>query len=110
MSNSSVAWTHFVKLDKNSAKCKLCLRKYDCKGSSTSGLLKHLRTKHRNEITESNINKTFKGTPDENVNIAEKHLEQTLLKQPSITSSLAKHQTLADHVSVKNKSNKHIFL
>ena len=56
------------------------------------------------------MNKTFKGTPDENVNIAEKHSEQTLLKQPSITSSLAKHQTLADHVSVKNKSNKHIFL
>ena len=41
------------------------------------------------------MNKTFKGTPDENVNIAEKHLEQTLLKQPSNTSSLAKHQTLA---------------
>ena len=33
------------------------------------------------------------------MNIAEKHLEQTLLKQPSITSFLAKHQTLADHVA-----------
>ena len=31
------------------------------------------------------MNKTFKGTPDENVNIAEKHSEQTLLKQPSNT-------------------------
>lgn len=42
---SSPVWVHFIK-DGDKTKCKICLQELQCK-QSTSGLLRHLRAKHR---------------------------------------------------------------
>ena len=44
-SNQSKVWEHFAQ-DGNQASCRLCAKKLCCNGGSTSGLSRHLKSKH----------------------------------------------------------------
>jgi len=44
-SNQSKVWEHFAQ-DGNQASCRLCTKKLCCNGGSTSGLSRHLKSKH----------------------------------------------------------------
>ena len=49
MENSKVfsVWNHFKKVGTDKAKCSICVNKVlGCKGSSTSGLMRHLASQH----------------------------------------------------------------
>ena len=42
----SKVWKHFDHADNNEGTCKHCRKNISCKGGSTSGLLRHLKSKH----------------------------------------------------------------
>lgn len=42
----SAVWAHFAKLSRDKARCKVCGAVLSCAGSSTSGMIRHLRMKH----------------------------------------------------------------
>jgi len=44
-SNQSKVWEHFAQ-DGNQASCRLCVKTLCCNGGSTSGLSRHLKSKH----------------------------------------------------------------
>lgn len=70
----SFVWNHFTKHGKDQANCEHCGQTLLCKGACTSGLIKHLRSKHReivstlDNLTESNeakdFNRTFVGSSE----------------------------------------------
>lgn len=48
--SDSFVWKHFVKSDsEDCAVCNKCRAKLKCKGWSTSGLIRHLQSKHKIE-------------------------------------------------------------
>lgn len=46
MANKSAAWKHFKKLSNEKAECHNCKATIKCTGGSTSGLMRHYRSRH----------------------------------------------------------------
>lgn len=44
--SESEAWNHFKKIDSEYAECVYCSKKLSTRGSTTSGLLRHLLSRH----------------------------------------------------------------
>ena len=48
----NILWTLFLKKDNGKAECTICKSLIDCKGGTTSGLIKHLKAKHGEKHAE----------------------------------------------------------
>ena len=53
-SSTNILWDLFEKVEKGKAKCNSCKAVLDCKGGTTSGLIKHLKAKHK-ELHENYV-------------------------------------------------------
>lgn len=81
-SKSSNVWQHFLEINKEKAKCKLCQKIYSRKGRTTSALLLHLKTKHNAEFLKLSENKSDKKNSNADNNIDNQlTLKQTVEKK-----------------------------
>lgn len=85
MSGRSEVWQHFEKNGKDSAKCKKCGDPISCKGSNTSGMLKHLRTKHKIEITTKSQSSSASEETSSSASVSKK-LKQSSESAPVFSS------------------------
>ena len=53
-SSTNILWDLFEKVENGKAKCNSCKTILDCKGGTTSGLIKHLKSKHK-ELHENYV-------------------------------------------------------
>ena len=51
-STPNILWTFFEKKDNGKAECKECKALIVCTGGTTSGLIKHLKSKHKENHDE----------------------------------------------------------
>ena len=84
--NMSAIWTLFTKVNENNdkANCNTCKKDYTCKGGTTSSLINHLQTKHKEqhklymENTKGRVTNKRPADPEKNSkepNIKQKKLE-----------------------------------
>ena len=52
MSKKSIVWNYFVQKN-DYASCKICNKELRCVGGSTSGLLSHMNTQHKDAVNSS---------------------------------------------------------
>ena len=101
--SESFVWNYFVKnLARQSATCKECKAEIQCKGFSTSGLIRHLFNKH-------NISKSKRTAEESEGNsskhlISEKKITSFFIKKDSLQAIISKMVTL-DGISVNSITN-----
>ncbi|XP_030578053.1 zinc finger BED domain-containing protein 4-like [Archocentrus centrarchus] len=78
MSTNSFVWGHFTKIDNDSAKCMLCDRVVKCSGGSTSGLRRHLESKHDKHEERPSCSKRAKMLDGYFSRVSSKSLEEIL--------------------------------
>lgn len=94
---SSVIWNYFIEVSADTAKCKLCEKKYSRKGGTTTSLKGHLKSMHATEYEEFVKSETEKknavqpstSTPLQEVK-KQITLKETLMKNQKWCSSNAK--------------------
>lgn len=70
----SFVWSYFNKINgKEEAQCLKCVKTFNCKGSSTSALIKHLKNVHKISKSDEKGDKTPCGEPPQ------KKLKQTMI-------------------------------
>ena len=60
-STPNILLTLFLKKDNGKAECTICKSLIDCKGGTTSGLIKHLKAKHGEKHAKFLTSKEVKG-------------------------------------------------
>ena len=98
----SKVWKHFSHVD-DEATCQHCHKKLSCKGGSTSGLFRHLKSKHSLSLNEEQPSSSKKPKIQQSQKSIMSFVDVKKEKLPSIVSQLAAVDGFSIHAICKSK-------